>query len=312
MQASSHLPPNSPVLILSPHLDDAWLSTAALIRHSQAEVWTVFAGAPIPAVATDWDRTCGFADSAETMAARLAEDLAAFADVDVVVRHLPYLDAAYADGPTRRLQTRGLRDDLTAWLGQHPDGLLALPICAGVHVAPAFWETLRERVRGEGGAMTPNDALKSSTATDQAGVCGRPEVKALAAQTVRRLMHADHQRRRRKAQRRGMAANPDHVLVRGTGLEVASAVGADVLFWEDLPYLWHARGHDQARRLATASTLDLIELTLPVDVEDKYARLQKYTSQVDVLDPIERRLSTPGHLPTTETYWLGRRRDDHD
>lgn len=301
------------VLLLSPHLDDAWLSAAALIGATECEIWTVFGGAPNPALQTAWDIASGFADSDATMAARTAEDRAAFSDMESRVRRLPYLEASYAEPPLRREQSAALRADLQEWAEQRPGGVLALPVCAGVHVEPAAWQKARERLRQSNADAPPPSAGTDSPAATPTSASTSPESRRSAASLVRRAMHADHQRRRRKAQRRGMAANPDHVLVRDVGLEVAAAVpGVEVLLWEDLPYLWHARGHDQARSIATASTLDLIELTLPVDVEDKYARLQKYTSQVDVLDPIERRLSTPGHLPTTETYWLGRRKEDRD
>ncbi|GAB3578114.1 hypothetical protein [Calidifontibacter terrae] len=284
------------VLVLSPHLDDAWLSTAALLTADvDAEVWTVFAGEPDPATTTPWDLACGFADSHATMTARRQEDLDAFADSGVRLRHLPLLEAAYRDPNTGRSQIAVLEDELRRWAQEHPGGVVALPICAGVHVAPAPWDRLRDRLRRPT-APAPAEAAQASAEAAPAAAPGRTK------RLVQRAMHADHQRRRRRAQRRGMAANPDHIAVRDAGLRVASNAGVDVLFWEDLPYLWHARGAEQVGHLRRQG-LQLRQCVFAVDTAAKQEHLQHYASQLEVLDPERRRLSRPGHLPESETYW---------
>jgi LmbE family N-acetylglucosaminyl deacetylase len=69
------------MLILSPHCDDAVLSTYGAILDG-ASVVTVFAGEPwAEAELGPWDRLCGFADPSAAMRARWAEDDAALAGV---------------------------------------------------------------------------------------------------------------------------------------------------------------------------------------------------------------------------------------
>ena len=105
-----------------------------------------------------------------------------------------------------------------------------------------------------------------------------------------------------------MAANPDHVLVREAGLDVAAdASGVDVLLWEDLPYLWHERGSARIPRLERSRGLSAEKLEVPVDVEAKLTRLAHYASQLNVLDPVHNRLTERAALPDTETYWMMRR-----
>lgn len=291
-----------PVLLLSPHLDDAWLSAAALITSTECEVWTVFAGRPVPAQQTAWDIASGFADSDATMAAREAEDRAAFDSLEHRVRRLTYLDATYVEPPQRREQAEALRADLHDWAQAHPGGVLAVPVGAGVHVEPAGWERARERLR----PPTPSD--QNRVAPEAPASPAAPDHRHLAANFVRKAMHADHQRRRRKAQRRGMAANPDHLLVRDVAMEVAAATDAvDVLAWEDLPYLWHARGASRVPVLERTHGLRAERVEVDVDVELKFERLANYGSQLEVLDPQRGRLTARDGLPTSETYWMFRR-----
>lgn len=295
------------VLLLSPHLDDAWLSAAELILGTDCSVWTVFAGAPDPVQQTAWDVASGFADSAGTMAARTAEDVAAFAGLEHRVRRLPYLEASYAEPPLRREQAAALRADLREWVQQHPDGVLALPVCAGVHVEPAAWEKARERMRRP--ADEPASEVVPAPSEPVAAHEDSPEGRRAAASLVRRAMHADHQRRRRRAQRRGMAVNPDHLLVRDAGLDVAlDSPDVDILLWEDLPYLWHERGAARVRKLERTRQLVAERTDVEVDVERKHDHVRHYASQLDVLDPAYKRLAGKEGLPSTETYWMMRRR----
>ncbi|CAG7574049.1 GlcNAc-PI de-N-acetylase [Barrientosiimonas humi] len=305
-----------PVLVLAPHLDDAWLSAAAVLQRAECTVWTVFAGSPSPAQSTPWDAASGFADSDETMSSRTREDEAAFAGTPHGVERLPLLDATYADHALRGQDRQELGRRLDTWLTSHPGAVVVAPVGAGVHVPQAVWQVLRERVRrsdDSAAAETPGAAPSAAGADADEGTAEAPSgalrsAKAVAAQSVRRVMHADAQRRRRKAQRRGMAANPDHLLVRDVALAtVPRHAGATLVLSEDLPYLWHERGAVQARRLHR-HTAGLREVTAPVDVADKHARLQAYTSQLPVLDE-QGRLGAADLLPVTETYWIV---DDED
>lgn len=301
-----------PVLVLAPHLDDAWLSAAGVLQRATCRVWTVFAGSPSPVQSTPWDAASGFADSDATMRARTSEDAQAFAGTQHEVDRLPLLDATYAEHALRAQDRADLAARLSNWLKSHPESVVVAPVGAGVHVPRAAWQVLRERLRGApdtpAGPTAAGTAADAATATPAHGHRRLGSAKNVAAQAVRGLMHADAQRRRRKAQRRGMAANPDHLLVRDVALAtVTQHPGATLLLSEDLPYLWHERGAGQARRLRRR-TAGLREVTVPVDVTDKHARLQAYVSQLPVLDE-QGRLRAADRLPLTETYWIV---DDED
>lgn len=306
-------------LVLSPHLDDAWLSTAAILQQTPAEVWTVFAGVPHPAQRSPWDTACGFADSDETMAARLAEDTAAFDGTELTVRRLPFVEGGYA-GADRQRDLAQFADLLREWLDAHPGGTVVAPVCAGVQVAPALWERLglntfrgrtvaagdpgREPFADHDAAAAPGDATPGDGVIEGNSMAGNGRgIRARAVQAARTAMHADLQRRRRHEQRRGLAVNPDHVAVRDIALRMCAQVAATrVVFYEDLPYLWHQRGNAEAAAIAHRHGLTLTELVVDVDVVDKVARIGCYTSQLAPLDA-ERRLTSTDHVPSTETYW---------
>jgi LmbE family N-acetylglucosaminyl deacetylase len=61
-------------------------------------VVTVTAGRPGPHPLTDWDRTCGFGEGDDVVAARRAEDEAAVALLGARPRWLDFLDRQYAGG----------------------------------------------------------------------------------------------------------------------------------------------------------------------------------------------------------------------
>ena len=64
-----------PVLVISPHFDDAIFSCGALLAaHHGSRTVTVFGGAPETPVSTTWDQEAGFADSNQAVAARRLED----------------------------------------------------------------------------------------------------------------------------------------------------------------------------------------------------------------------------------------------
>ena len=91
----------SPVLVISPHLDDGVFSCGQLLAHNPGSwVVTVFAGEPTNgAVITSWDTACGFGNAAQAMQARRAEDAAATAMVSARARWLDFLDSQYGATP---------------------------------------------------------------------------------------------------------------------------------------------------------------------------------------------------------------------
>src|SRR5437879_5957076 len=85
-----------PLLLLSPHFDDAVLSCAALLaRERPLDVLTIFTGVPNPPRQSAWDRTTGFADSTQSVAARRAEEQAAFSGGRHGLAFLDLLETEY-------------------------------------------------------------------------------------------------------------------------------------------------------------------------------------------------------------------------
>lgn len=109
------------------------LSCAALFhRRTPADVLNVFAGSPRPAVSAEWDRLCGFADSDEALAARRAEEHAAFAGLAVDIGYLPLLDSQYTGDASRTASERDvLRKAIEDWAAGRPSPGVALPAGCG-------------------------------------------------------------------------------------------------------------------------------------------------------------------------------------
>lgn len=85
-----------PVLVVSPHLDDAVLSVGSFLASwPGAWVLTVFAGTPSPAKVTSFDVHCGFVDSDVAMPARWDEDDRALAAVGARPLRASLLDGQY-------------------------------------------------------------------------------------------------------------------------------------------------------------------------------------------------------------------------
>lgn len=94
------LPP-SPLVVISPHLDDAVLSCAGLLaaRPGSTVVTVYTARAPAPHLLTDWDRRCGFDSAQAAMTCRLAEDREALGIVGAAGQSLDFLDSQYTATP---------------------------------------------------------------------------------------------------------------------------------------------------------------------------------------------------------------------
>ncbi|HEY5049632.1 MAG TPA: PIG-L family deacetylase, partial [Acidothermaceae bacterium] len=100
----------APVIVVSPHLDDAVLSCAGLIAGATGvTVVTVFAGNPpardaatpaefLPGT-TAWDQASGFVGGDDVVGLRRAEDRAALAHLGAVPQWLDFLDSQYVVEP---------------------------------------------------------------------------------------------------------------------------------------------------------------------------------------------------------------------
>jgi len=93
-----------PVLVISPHLDDAALSLGATIytlaRRQEVCILTVFANDPESELpAQPWDEYCGFATAAAAARGRRAEDTAASRILGARVRWLQFADSSHLPEP---------------------------------------------------------------------------------------------------------------------------------------------------------------------------------------------------------------------
>ena len=87
---------SGPVLVLSPHLDDAVLSCwSALTAASSVAVVNVFAGLPRAGFVTVWDRTCGARESRAQALERIVEDRAALELAGRAPVNLRFLEEQY-------------------------------------------------------------------------------------------------------------------------------------------------------------------------------------------------------------------------
>lgn len=315
------------ILLLSPHMDDATLSASSVALDHPCEVWTVFTGAPRPPQTTSWDLGCGFADSDATIAARKDEDARAFAGTPARTRHLDALEGAYATREQHRAALPGIEAEIDAWMTAHPDGVVIAPACAGLHMPPPVWQPALDAAkrvknavaarRGAASSATPSNdeplrereapagepAEAPSAVPGSAGLLA--SVKGGVRSAAQRLLHEEHLRRRRRTMGEdGLAANPDHLALRDLTLRVAARhPGVQLVLFEDLPYLWHARGDDEVARLERSSGVGATRVTVPVDVERKHAHLRHYASQLPVLDQ-RGRLLEAANLPDHEVFWL--------
>ncbi len=93
----------TPVLAVSPHLDDAVMSCGAVVaRYPGTVVATVFAGRPrarneLTDGLTEWDRASGFGPGDDVIGCRRAEDRAALRELGAEPVWLDFRDAQYRD-----------------------------------------------------------------------------------------------------------------------------------------------------------------------------------------------------------------------
>lgn len=269
------------VLVISPHLDDAALSAWSVLggrAHCPADVMTVFAGLPAEGVSTDPDRTCGFSTGIEAIQARRREDEEALAGLATRNWWLPLLDRMYVPGGRRTAsESETIVREAEGWLRDHgsPGAQLAIaiPAGAGVHVASA----------SERGGDHPRGGRYLAWA--------------------RALKHRVYVRRRKAALAGRGPAHPDHIFVRDAILDALDRLSsAQILCYEELPYLWSQRAESEMALLAASRGMTADGFDLAVDRVDKHRHLLAYKSQLAALDP-EGRLLDSTLLPAEERYW---------
>jgi LmbE family N-acetylglucosaminyl deacetylase len=125
---------SGPVVVLSPHLDDAVLSAWSVITGVRdVVVVNVFAGVPDPEPVPRWDRLAGASDSRAHMRARLDEDRVALELAGRSATYLPFLDRQYRTGDPESGELARVIGDTTpaasmlyapAGVGGHADHVL--------------------------------------------------------------------------------------------------------------------------------------------------------------------------------------------
>jgi LmbE family N-acetylglucosaminyl deacetylase len=124
---------DGPVVVLSPHLDDAVLSAWSVLRSTPSadlRVVVVFAGIPPEGTTGQFDPIFGATDSAGLVRQRRHEDVEALRSVDVAPAHLLHLDDQYRTKPVDSIDIEWSVDDVApsasrlvvpAGIGRHPD-----------------------------------------------------------------------------------------------------------------------------------------------------------------------------------------------
>ena len=135
---------SAPVVILSPHPDDAVLGCWSVLEGADAPVHVVNVFAEIPPAGTrgGWDNECGVPDSTEMMRRRRAEDERVLAGAGAAaVAHLPFLDSQYDDAPRDVEQiAAAIRLAVPQWSALYAPagtgGFLRIPGTANMTLAP--------------------------------------------------------------------------------------------------------------------------------------------------------------------------------
>lgn len=151
-----------PLLVVSPHLDDAMLSAWALVtgKHAAGEVtvMTVFAGSPDIAASTEYDESCGFENSSIAIASRRIEDERAFAGLAAHRVFLDYLDVQYRNDDPLPSVASEIVEEVAAWCNRNEGGVVVMP--AGSGGTRSLVQRVRSRIPnvriGLGGGSIPN------------------------------------------------------------------------------------------------------------------------------------------------------------
>lgn len=135
-----------PLLVISPHLDDAVLSCGRLLAANPgAVVLTVLAGRPLDDRFVDWDRRGGFHPGDDVMGRRRREDRRALRLLRARPVWLDFRDDVYRDEP---FDAAAVRSEVSDVVESLDPALVALPL--GIrhpdHVAVA--DALRDTLPG--------------------------------------------------------------------------------------------------------------------------------------------------------------------
>ena len=120
------LPMSVPLLVVSPHLDDAVLSCGRLLAATPGSVvLTVLAGRPLDHRFVDWDRRGGFRPGDDVIGRRRREDRRALRLLRARPVWLEFRDDVYRDGP---LDAAAVRAEVSAVVESLDPALVALPV----------------------------------------------------------------------------------------------------------------------------------------------------------------------------------------
>ena len=271
-----------PILVLSPHFDDAVLSAFGLLQGgSPVEIATVFTGEPDSVRETGWDRLCGFSDSDDAVRSRRAENDQALRDLPVAQRHLGLLDSQYLDAPRAREDLEAVQSFVREWVDGHgPRSIVAVPAGAG---RPLSVSAVGSRLVG-GPRSERRAAVRRAV-----GPVGRAVLRGRARVVARRTRPFAH---------------PDHVAVRDTAVRaLGGGSGGRILLYEDLPYLWGSPADSQAADVGRSLGSAPQEHQHSVDRDAKASRVAAYASQLRFMYAPHGELDTPSGLPAVERYW---------
>jgi len=118
----------SPLLVFSPHLDDAVLSVGcALAERPGSVVATVLTGIPADeSVLTEWDRACGFTSAGQAVRSRWLEDARALQHLRASPVHLGHVDGQYG-----AINSGSVAAQIADLVEDHPDRVPVGPLGIG-------------------------------------------------------------------------------------------------------------------------------------------------------------------------------------
>jgi LmbE family N-acetylglucosaminyl deacetylase len=144
--------------VVSPHLDDAALSCAALLdREEPLDILTVFTGVTDHPLQSGWDKLTGFSSSLESMAARREENRRAFQDSGHRLHYLDLLEREYAPQPRPASDRNAIVAAVRQWMEGVGTGVVTLPAGAGSRSRWRF--KLNRRIGREAGRLQHPDHI---------------------------------------------------------------------------------------------------------------------------------------------------------
>jgi hypothetical protein len=250
---------------------------------------TVFAGSPPEPLTVGHDLMSGFPDSTIAMQSRIDEDRTALEAFGNRAIRLDLLDFGYTEGARSPEDTEVLRSAVEAWITEDSyakETCILIPVGAGQLVGGDHFN----------GNATKRSLKQRAIASfkDFLGIFG-----------ARWVAHQLFLRRKSLGRMHRMLPHPDHLFVRDTVMSMnLISDRLAVVLYEDFPYLWSGRGDSRAGEIKSRLGLSCSVQIAPVEQQAKFDRIMLYKSQVQHLDPVERRLSDPITIPDHERFWL--------